>query len=892
MNMQLECFSEGSIVGKTQDLENRIISFLNSASTPAKLVNRLTIGGKAIVNRKTAASIIAYRRTLPRQAFRSLADLRAVPGIPKNWLGDVGKAFDDTPRTDIPVLLLPVRLEIRLLGSDLVVRCYPDQIFLNAHQPLLAEAERTAGIEYFEVIEASPDDEKAGRDAWRALARKCSQERAAWVVKVVGPAADRAALPIRSEEERQLVIPTLAALPERFVVYAFRGDTLVRSQAGNAITKPLSYLSTPGRGSEPFDDQSARVANLDQAEKDGMAVRLTLTDTDRAQGFSKIIVVGLRKTTPEARQRLLEDLLDAHHYSTGLGFVNPGTPTNNTRQARSGYSESTEDRESSYDIEILGTANWENPANNARRLGSALGLGPDLAVLRHQANAGDTSVAFAEEMHTAVWPATGDYLLRYLLPGLVSDTDRTYAGNHFVRFVRGLGPLPTMRVGELPQGFLPATSVLPWSATNPLGWKESKLDDPTGKYPIHFDQRLHAILTGLYWQWLTWAQDTRRVPRADPSDDPSYDPDRELLRMLAMQPQSVSYRARPFVNEQLVAFMLLALRDYVFGAETPYHLMNASPLHWVRRWRETWYQECREQAAAWGSVTGAKPEKFENSPLFGLLAWWNDQDLLLDLVRRVAVENGETGEDPLQYLRSLCQGTENATPVQTLLRDVLERSLRLANTSCFDADCVREAICRLSASSGLEFFNTATEADQIVRKIRDDADFGVASPRAYGVRPSLVRRILEERARLPGGMFTSIDQIDRIPGVGKDTFHDINYSFRNQALPPDLDRLFRESLDLCTHRLDAWITSLATKRLEAMRTARPTGIYLGAYGCVEDPRFIQKGPSSPQSEGYLHAPTAAAKAAAVLYNSYLTHRDGGGANPSASISVRNGCGTA
>src|SRR4029450_10488729 len=32
-----------------------------------------------------------------------------------------------------------------------------------------------------------------------------------------------------------------------------------------------------------------------------------------------------------------------------------------------------------------------------------------------------------------------------------------------------------------------------------------------------------------------------------------------------------------------------------------------------------------------------------------------------------------------------------------------------------------------------------------------------------------------------------------------------------------LQRLFAGTLDLCAHRLDAWITSFATKRLDSMR---------------------------------------------------------------------------
>src|SRR5262249_6944870 len=45
-----------------------------------------------------------------------------------------------------------------------------------------------------------------------------------------------------------------------------------------------------------------------------------------------------------------------------------------------------------------------------------------------------------------------------------------------------------------------------------------------------------------------------------------------------------------------------------------------------------------------------------------------------------------------------------------------------------------------------------------------------------------------------------------------------------------LQYLAAGSLDLSTHRLDAWVTSFATKRLESMRTAGAKGAYAGGYG--------------------------------------------------------------
>jgi hypothetical protein len=78
----------------------------------------------------------------------------------------------------------------------------------------------------------------------------------------------------------------------------------------------------------------------------------------------------------------------------------------------------------------------------------------------------------------------------------------------------------------------------------------------------------------------------------------------------------------------------------------------------------------------------------------------------------------------------------------------------------------------------LDFLNRAKSASEIVRRIGDDPDFGPPSERAYGVRPSLAQRILEERDRLPNRRFESLEQVDDVRGVGPDTLHDMLARFQ------------------------------------------------------------------------------------------------------------------
>jgi hypothetical protein len=91
------------------------------------------------------------------------------------------------------------------------------------------------------------------------------------------------------------------------------------------------------------------------------------------------------------------------------------------------------------------------------------------------------------------------------------------------------------------------------------------------------------------------------------------------------------------------------------------------------------------------------------------------------------------------------------------------------------------------------------------------------------------------------------------------------------------------AIDLASHRLDAWITSVATRRLAALRAQRPAGAVLGGFGWVERPRpgrhLARDGApvaDDPTSAGFVHTPSLAhARTAAVLRSLYLGARDDG-----------------
>lgn len=107
-----------------------------------------------------------------------------------------------------------------------------------------------------------------------------------------------------------------------------------------------------------------------------------------------------------------------------------------------------------------------------------------------------------------------------------------------------------------------------------------------------------------------------------------------------------------------------------------------------------------------------------------------------------------------------------------------------------------------------------------------------------------------------------------------------------------LQQLMVEHLDLCTYRLDAWMLGMVNKRLSEQRKSKPKGIYLGAYGWVEDlkkggeknitediPAGLWKNGDDPVytnrlNQGFIHTPSLNhAITAAILRAGFNANKD-------------------
>jgi hypothetical protein len=95
----------------------------------------------------------------------------------------------------------------------------------------------------------------------------------------------------------------------------------------------------------------------------------------------------------------------------------------------------------------------------------------------------------------------------------------------------------------------------------------------------------------------------------------------------------------------------------------------------------------------------------------------------------------------------------------------------------------------------------------------------------------------------------------------------------------ELEALTADVMGAWSHRTDAWMTSVATRRLEGAASASSHGVHVAGYAWIEG--LVPPGEGAvagapvaedPDSAGFMHLPSAAqARTAAVLHGAFLSH---------------------
>lgn len=120
-------------------------------------------------------------------------------------------------------------------------------------------------------------------------------------------------------------------------------------------------------------------------------------------------------------------------------------------------------------------------------------------------------------------------------------------------------------------------------------------------------------------------------------------------------------------------------------------------------------------------------------------------------------------------------------------------------------------------------------------------------------------------------------RVPMLQGVNS-RYEDAIIRLRGIATQPDgdarLETLMMEVIDLFQHRLDAWITGLASMRLSHLREKHPnTGLALGYFGFLGR---LRETSATGAGDGYIQAPSQGqAVSAAILRSAFLRNRGDG-----------------
>ncbi len=579
------------------------------------------------------------------------------------------------------------------------------------------------------------------------------------------------------------------------------------------------------------------MVDFDEAERIGMALRMNLPAATAQAGLDALLVFGVASLDADASAAALAALLDAHHYTNGCAFVRPGTPTNNTEDVASGLDSADPLRARSFDTEWQHFGEPLDAQSNAAALAAALGFAGDAAALTLGSlpDAGALDQLDAQQMATALWtPTWGYYLANLIGLGNTSLTldEIDWAREHFIAHVRAAGPLPFVRAGRQPYGVLPVTILGDWAA-------------PPGEEAAHApDLWLKQLLLQL--RDALWRPRLPDVPCVGRSTDGAQD----LAAVLRADGIASGYRVRNLLGAQYLQHLHGFLGEDLAarGWNAAHDALTAAVLAqlgfaWRPRLAGAAYDE-RDRALTAPLVqaaTDAQPTVLEPNYIAALLS---------------------APPLPLTETDALPDSPQPAVLLHVLLRHALQLEYAWAAARLVAAQPNAPALASLLRD--IELVNLGASTATTWRML-----LGRPSPATQG--------------RTPAQFLTALSSFDGVLApLGRFRAALAHLATLDAAT---LERLLVGTLDVASHRLDAWITSFATKRLAAMRAQRPKGLRVGAYGWVENlkPGPAQQPLPTPAGEagpvyaladdaGFIHAPSLAqAQTAALLRNAHLTH---------------------
>jgi hypothetical protein len=691
--------------------------------------------------------------------------------------------------------------------------------------------------------------------------------------------------------------PRTEVLPDRFVLVGITGEVRREFPFPNVVPSPLMLGPNPQKleselaqsgGDLVVGKDFAWIWDFEEAVAVGMAMRVPLPEPFASAGFDRLMVLGMHLSgDPSDHQRMLEALIDNHHYSPdGIGFLAQGTPTNHTADVRAGFS--TDDAEGDLTFERENAEAHEPPAtedldkSDAQRLAEAWDIDYERVV--SLANAERRDVATAKVMNRALWPATIGYFLEELLETDAAANDRVR--RFFTADVVARGSLPAIRVGKQPYGVLVTSAFARWQVNDAVDGDDAALL-----------RQVHSVLTRVETQW---EQLVVQVSRVDaPGDSFAH-----LLNILGLQATSVDYQRRIGTYQAFLWNLAHLMIGGNFGGNDPM----------VRYFRDV--------SSRGIQLLNDLGFQFPRLPkLFGLLFSNTTSPLNGPFVDDVATADdeqlSESGELPALYAVTSggddAEGTENrnyigwlaGSTLDTLKKQtfVKEDGTALPAPAALLYRMLHRSLLLASFDATMKLYE---ELQLVGTSVRREQDFtNVESGRTvtrWEFMEARVNRVMPQVSNVDLAIGDFLATPDGQARPAAELLVEVRNAIAGleHLSTADLERLTAEHIDLCSYRLDAWQAALFTRRLDVLNRRRSNpdggsrrGVHLGAYGWLENVRPAPPAAVIPQEQipvdlredgvavveqanngGYVHGPSINhAVTAAVLRNAYLTHAD-------------------
>ncbi|MEM1327693.1 MAG: hypothetical protein AAGI23_17150 [Bacteroidota bacterium] len=671
--------------------------------------------------------------------------------------------------------------------------------------------------------------------------------------------------------------------------------------------------------------------DFEKAIKMGMGFKVDLEKAVYDRGFDRLFAVGI-KLSADAQEgtQHLEELIQHHHFGANDFSILPqGTPTNNTEEEDSGYSEE-EDVEVTFE-RYLGEKVAEEEQDIFLKkdgvwLSDYLGIDAERSSLNRVKYYDHTDQSEAIAMNTALWNATLGYFMENMMTPVFSKSTQVLLRDFYTRYVRGRGVVPTIRIGDQPYGILPVSRRL---QTNWLFEENSRLPEFTifGNTAIGL-QQLYSTLNKVRIDFEKLLNQVAFVGKGRAEDDDSTEPldaHKILLQVLGLHASSVSFDQRyaqsfdhlynylvasgAFNNSGFQNALIGFFRNVSFSQKTIAQTeVNATTLNSFNAfWEEGNYKKRGIELLQSLGYTIRK----EDVPILEKFFLGGTNEVKKPLIddRPFSEKNSirpyatpfaesETPQNYIAWLGHYAINDFDKIKKQEGFIDNVKPNPVLYQM-------LRQSVLLGYSDVGFQLFQAREllTTNQVKATTIAPSFVGIQAEATYQTRWDYLNRIEPQIAEVPVAQHiaTLLQTEEQNAAIHLRTI--IRALKQLKDVPTArLERAFVEHLDCCSYRLDAWLLGFHHLQLEAMQERlrfadisqeEQKGIYLGAYGWVEnlkpdnetltpfivpndlkpifDPNGEENISTNDQNGGYIHAPSInQAMTAAVLRNAHMS----------------------